>query len=104
MLHDLNEAEHGSKDADGRRKAGSGFKNRGQPLFAVGCGVQADLHDAPQFRGLGAVHGKHHRLTQERIVDGFEIAVERDHAIPAGLVCERDEHGDQVVVLLSLVR
>ena len=101
MMHHLDQAEHRAENADGGREAAGRFKDRGQTLFVFGNRVEAYVHDFAQLGGLGAVNGQHQRLFQKRILDGLQIGVERDHALAAGLVGERDKQLDNVPFLLA---
>ncbi len=91
MLHDLDESQHRAEDADGGRESSGRFEDRGEPLFVLRDGVEADLHDLAQFVGLGAVDGQHEGLLEKGILDGLQIAVQRDDAVAAGLVGEGDQ-------------
>ncbi len=101
MLHDLNQPQHRAENADGGREASGRLEDRGQPLFALRGGVQADAHDLAQLGGLGAVHGQHQGLLEEGILNGLQVGVQRDDAVAAGLVGEGDQQADELVVVLA---
>ena len=94
VLHDLDEAEDGADDADGRRVAAGGFEDGGDLFFDLGLVVELELHDLADLAGFGAVDGEHEGLFEEGISDGDEIAIEGDDAALAGLVCECDDLGE----------
>src|SRR5271163_2804474 len=91
MLHNLNQAEYRTDDADGGRKSAGRFEDLGDSLLRVGLIIQLQFHDLSELDGIGAVDCQGQGLAHVRILYRGDLPVEGDYAAAAGFVGEVDQ-------------
>src|SRR6202012_2085779 len=86
VLHDLDQSEDRSDDADGGREAACSLEDCGNLFLHYELVVDAQFHNLAQLGGLGSIDGQAQRLSQKRVVNSGQVGVEGDDAAAARLV------------------
>jgi hypothetical protein len=90
----VHEPHHRADDPHRRREAAGLLERRGARGVAGGHAVDLGLEDVAHELGIGAVDDQLQPLAGELVVDLVELRVERQQALAAGLLGERDEQLD----------
>ena len=101
VLHHLDEAEHSSDNANGRREATSRLKELRNFLFPFFFVVEFEFHNLAELLRFCAVDCQHERAAEKGILDFAGFAVERDQTFAAGLIGILDERGDRRLCVLG---
>ena len=103
MLHDLNQTEHRTDNADGRRIAGRRFKHLGNALVLLAAIVDLQFHHLAQIGSAHAVDRQHQAFFQKRILNLRQLAVQREQPFAACLKGIAEQIFHQCVRLRFLV-